>query len=129
MPTAEPVPENIYHIRCDKATYKRSGPNSKNPGTGMAEVQFTIFGPEELEEFHGRKVFDNLMLGGEGMFRTRMFLEAAGQDEEFVLDDTDLLLNLECGAVVEVEPEREDPDNPGKKFGARNRIVKYIPIE
>jgi hypothetical protein len=127
MPKGEPVPEGIYHIRCDKVTYKTTGPASKNPGTPMAECQFTIFGPEEAEEFHGRKVFDNMMLAGEGLFRTRQFLEATGEDADFSLEDTDQLVERECAAVIGIEPERKGED--GKSFSARNRIARYMAIE
>ena len=129
MPKGEPVPEAVYHIRCDKTSFKRSGSGSKHPGTPMAEAQFTIFGPEEAEEFHGRKLFENFMLDGEGMFRTRQFLESCpGIDEDFVLSDTDQLLNLECAAVVEIEPERRDQET-GKVYPARNRIKRFFAIE
>ena len=127
MPTGEPVPEAIYHIRCDKSGYKETGPNSKKPGSPMAECQFTIFGPEEAEEFHGRKVFENFMLSGEGMFRTRQFLDVTGHDDDFVLDDTEHLLNLECAAVIQVEPERAGGD--GKTYSARNRIARFSKLE
>src|SRR5262247_3527022 len=121
MPSGEPVPEATYHIRCDRATFRLSRENK----TPMAEVQFTIFGPDEAEEFHGRKLFENLMLSGEGMFRTRQFLEATGENEDFVLEDTDQLLQRECQAVVQTEKERKDPDDPTgqKTFPARNKIA------
>lgn len=125
MPTNTPVPEAIYHLRVDKVELKKTGPNSKNPNTPMAEVTFTIFGPEEAEEFHGRKVFENLMLAGDGMFRLRQLLEATGQGEDFVLEDTDQLLHLEVAAVVQVEPEKEVD---GKKYGARNKVAKFLPL-
>lgn len=124
MPKSEPVPEALYYIRCDKATYKIS----KEKKVPMAECQFTIFGPEEAEEFHGRKLFENLMLSGKGMFRTRQFLEAAGKDDSFVLDDTEGLLTLECAAAVQLEPERPDPENPERTFPARNSIARFLPI-
>jgi hypothetical protein len=122
MPSGEPVPEAIYHIRCDKATFKISKTENKTP---MAECQFTIFGPEDAEEFHGRKLFENLMLSGEGMFRTRQFLEATGENEDFVLEDTDQLLQRECVAVVQVEKERKDPDDPSKVYPARNKVARF----
>jgi hypothetical protein len=127
LPKSEPVPEGLYHIRADKAEYKTSGPNSKKPGSPMAEVQFTIFGPEEAEEYHGRKLFENFMLAGDGAFRIRQFLEATGEDENFVLEDTDQIIGRESGAVVQVEPPRPGPD--GKQYDARNRIVKFLPLE
>src|SRR5688500_17733816 len=106
MPKGEPVPEGVYHLRSDKVGYKES----KAKKTPMAEVQWTIFGPTEAEEFHGRKIFENLMLAGEGMFKTRQVLVAAGKDEEYVLQDTDDLLNIEVAGVVSVEKERSNPE-------------------
>jgi hypothetical protein len=126
MPTGSPLPEGVYHLRLDKTTLKKTGPASKAPGSPMAECQMTVFGPEEAEEFHGRKVFENFMLAGEGMFRTRQFLEAAGKNEEFVLDDTEQLLGLEVAAVVQVEPERKDGD---KVYSARNKVLRYMPVQ
>ncbi len=123
MPTGSPLPEATYHIRVDAATYK----TSREKGTPMCEVQFTVFGPEDAEEFHGRKVFDNLMLDGEGMFRTRLLLEAAGMDEDFVLEDTDQLIGLEVAAALLVEKERTGED--GKTYPARSRIGRYLSIE
>jgi hypothetical protein len=128
MPKGEPVPEATYHLRCDKAEFKTTGKASKNPGAPMAACQFTIFGPEEAEEFHGRKLFENLMLSGEGMFRTRQFLEASGKDEDFVLSDTDQLVGLESGAVVGIQEERKDPQT-GQTYDARNTVKKFIPVE
>lgn len=124
MPSGEPVPEAVYQIRCDKAEYKISKEN-KVP---MAEVTFTIFGPDEAEEFHGRKLFENMMLAGEGMFRTRQFLIATGEAEDFVLEDTDQLLQRECMAVVQVDKERTDPDTK-KIYPARNKVARFLPLE
>jgi hypothetical protein len=127
----KPVPEGIYHVRCDKATYKIAKSGDHNP---MVEAQFTIFGPEDAEQYHGRKVFDNLMLAGEGRFRIRQFLEATGEDEDFVLDDTDQLIGRECAVVVQEEKAREetvlvDGKPTVKKYGARNKIGRYQTIE
>jgi hypothetical protein len=126
MPKGDPVPEAIYHIRCDKATYKESGPTSKNPGSPMAECMFTIFGPEDAEEFHGRKIFENFMLSGEGLFRTRQYFESAGESEDFTLEDTDQFLQREVAAVVGIEKEKVVD---GKTYGARNRILRFQAIE
>jgi hypothetical protein len=120
MPKSEPVPEGVYHIRCDKAGFKKS-----SKGEGMVEVQFTIFGPGEQEQYHGRKLFENLMMEGAGMFKTRDLLEAAGFDEDYTLEDTDALINLEVAAVVQVQPAREAD---GKKYEARNQIKRFLPI-
>jgi hypothetical protein len=92
----------------------------------MAECELTIFGPAEQEEFVGRKLFENFMLSGEGLFRTRNFLEAGGKDEDFTLEDTDQLVGIEVAAAVQVEPERTAPS--GEKYSPRNRVKKYFAI-
>ena len=124
MPKGEPLPEGIYHVRLDKAEYKTSK-EKQNP---MAAVQFTVFGPEDQEQYHGRKLFENLMLSGEGMFRTRQLLEASGESDDFVLEDTEQLLNREVAAVVQLEKERANPDKPGENYPARNKIARFNAI-
>jgi hypothetical protein len=124
MPTSSPVPEGVYLIRCDKAELK----SGKNKGTVYASCQFTIFGPESAEEYHGRKLFENLMLEGEAMFRTRQLLTAAGNDEDFVLEDTEQLIGLEAAAVVAVEKERKDPES-GQVYPERSKITRFLAIE
>jgi len=123
MPSGEPFPEGTYNVRLDKADFKLS----KDKKIPMAECAFTVFGPASAEEFHGRKVFENLMLEGEGRFRTRQLLEETGEDDEFVLEDTDQLVGREVGAVILVEPERTDTAS-GKKYGAKNKIHRFTQL-
>jgi|SRR6186997_365471 hypothetical protein len=122
MPKGEPLPEGVYQLRLEKAVYK----TSKEKGTPMAEVTFVVQGPVEAEEHHGRKVFDNLMLAGEGMFRTRQLLEAAGWGEDDTLEDTEQLVGLEVGAAITVEKPREQD---GKSYPARSKVARYISLE
>ena len=124
MPSSDPVPEGFYQVRCDKAELKAG----KDKGTPYAAVQFTIFGPADAEAQHGRKLFENLMLAGGGMFRTQNFLTETGHDEDFVLEDTDQLLNLECGAIVVEEKERKDPET-GQTYPAKSKIARFTPLE
>jgi hypothetical protein len=124
MPKSEPVPEGTYSLRCDKADYKESK-EKKRP---MAECMFTIFGPPEAEQYHGRKIFDNLMLSGDGLFRLRSLLEASGEDDDFVFEDTDQLVGREVAATIGVEPERKDPVS-GQVYTARNKVTRYLPIK
>jgi hypothetical protein len=127
MPKGEPIPDGLYHLRCDKATLKETGASSKTPGAPMVEAQLTVFGPDDQEEYHGRKVFENFMLTGEGMFRTRQFLEAGGLPEDAVIDDTDIFIGVETAAVVQVEKERKDPKTQ-QVYSARNRVARFLPI-
>ena len=129
MPSGEPVPEGIYAVRVSKEEFKISKSVNKTP---MIEAQLTIFGPESQEEYHGRKLFENMMLSGEGQFKTRQFLEATGHDDDFVLEDTDQVHDLEVGVVVQIEQERKELDESGrptgKVFPARNKVAKFIPL-
>lgn len=122
---AKTVPAGVYFLRLSKAELKKTGPTAKNPGAPMASVQLTIFGPEEMEQYLGQKVFDNFNLVGEGTFKVRQFLESAGMEPDFVLEDTDQLLELEVKAVVSVDPERTEN---GKVYPESNRIVRYMPV-
>lgn len=124
------VPEGTYHIRSDKSELKKAGPNAKNPGASMAAVMFTIFGPAEQEEHHGRKLFENFILVGDGLWRARQFFEASGEGPDFVIEDTDQFLNREVEVVVGVEEARPDPSDPSgrKMFPAKNIIKKFLPI-
>ena len=124
LPKSEPVPEGTYHIRCDKAGYAEGKTGKKTP---YAATQWVIFGPAEAEEFHGRKLFDNLMLDGEGMFHLQNCLTAAGFDDDFQLTDTDTLLGIELAAVVVTKAGGKGAD--GKEYGPRSEISRFMPIE
>jgi hypothetical protein len=121
MPSGEPFPEGAYQIRCDKAEFKES----REKKTPMAECTFTVFGPASMEESHGRNIFENFMLAGEGQFKLRSFLTATGEDEDFVLEDTDQLLSREVGAIIQIEKERKDGAS-GKIYPAKNKIARFV---
>jgi hypothetical protein len=128
MPSGEPFPEGIYQLRLDKAEYKESAERK----TPMAECMLTIVGPQTQEEHHGRKVFENFMLAGEGQFKLRGFLEMTGETEDFVLEDTEQLLEREVGAIITIEKERKETrsgPNQGKLYPAKNKIARFIPFD
>ena len=113
----EPVPEGRYNLRCEKAEYVAKGKQvtSKDP---YASGQLVITGPEDQEQYIGRKIFANLMLGGPGMFLTKGFLTGSGEDPAFLLEDTDQLVGREAGSTVLIEKrEGYDDRNRIKQFG------------
>jgi hypothetical protein len=128
MPKSDPLPEGLYFVRCSKETLKEAGPNAKNPGAPMLVVELTVFGPESAEVHHGRKLFENFILEGPGMFRLRAFLTAAGKDEDFVLEDSEDLLELEVAVVTKLEVGRTDPVSK-IPIEARSRITRFLPLE
>ena len=78
-----------------------------------------IIGPEDQEQYIGRKVFANLMLAGPGMFLTKAFLTGSGEDTSFLLEDTDQLQGREAGSTVLIEKrEGYDDRNRIKTFGS-----------
>jgi len=123
MATNEPIPEAKYTFRVSKAEYKVS----KEKKTPMVEITLTVTGPADAEEYVGRKVFENLMLAGEGTFRTRQLLTAAGKSEDFVLEDTEQLIDMEIAGIVQTEKERVDPAT-GQTYPARNKVAKFEAI-
>ena len=122
MPKSEPVPEGHYHIRCDKAELVKTA-----KGENMISAQFTIFGPEEQEQYHGRKLFENFMMEGQGLFRTRQFFEACGEGEDFLVEDSEQFEKREVAAVVQIEAGGTDPKTK-KAYGPRNVVKRYLAI-
>lgn len=114
----EPVPEGRYNVRCEKAEYVAKGKQATSVDP-YASCQFVITGPEDQEQCIGRKVFANLMLAGRGMFLTKAFLTGSGEDNSFILEDTDQLEGREAGSTVLIEKrEGYDDRNRIKTFGA-----------
>jgi hypothetical protein len=114
----EPVPEGRYNLRCEKADFVARGKQatSKDP---YASCQFVIIGPEDQEEYLGRKVFANLMLNGPGMFLTKGFLTGSGEEPDFLLEDTEQLVGRESGSTILIEKrEGYDDRNRVKSFGS-----------
>lgn len=126
----KPVPGGTYYLRSDKSEAKIAKAAAKNAGAMMANVTFTVIGPAEQEVNVGRKLFENFILVGDGLWRARQFFEASGEGPEFRIEDTDQFLNREVAAYVDEEPERSDPDDPTgqKMFSAKNIIKKFFAI-
>jgi hypothetical protein len=68
------------------------------------------------------------MLEGEGRYRLRQLLEATGETEDFMLEDTDQLVGREVAAVIQIDGARKDPAT-GKQYDARNKVARFLPIE
>ena len=114
----EPVPEGRYNLRCEKADFVVKGKQATSVDP-YASCQFVIMGPEDQEEYIGRKIFANLMLSGPGMFLTKAFLTGSGEETDFLLEDTDQLIGRESGALVLIEHrEGYDDRNKIKTFGS-----------
>jgi hypothetical protein len=119
LQSGEPVPDGRYTLRCSKATFKTSKKTDKGGNEPMIEAEFTIIGPEEQEEHVGRKIFENLMLAGQGSFRTRAFLTAAGFGQDDSVEDTDQFVDVEMDAIVGTQKGQQGyPD--------RNRVTRWM---
>lgn len=91
----EAVPVGDYVVEITEAEAKQS-----STGKAMLTLQLTV---KEPDEFEGRKLFDNLMLEGNALWRTKRALESIMGDElpkgAYGLD-TNELIGIQCGVYV-----------------------------
>jgi hypothetical protein len=123
----EPIPEGSYHVRCDMSKYM-AHPKSDENGSPQLNASFIVFGPEEQEQWVGRKLFANLKLSGQGSWLIKELMTVAGADDDHVMEDTDEILEVEAIAVVTIQAERADPKTK-QKYPANNQIKRFLPIE
>lgn len=117
--SAPTIPEAMYNVRVHKAEYV-AVPKTKEAKGPYVKVQFVVTGPGDTR-FIGRMIFQNYTLHGDGTFRLRELLTMTGHDAAFVLQDTDQLIGLECGASVIVKPGTQG-------YSDKNEIKKHLPL-
>lgn len=118
LPDAAPtVADATYNLRAAKVEYVAA---SKTSGQPYVNVGWVITGPGEVKGL-GRYIFMIYMLGGEAAFRLKEMLKAAGFPDDYVLSDTDDLLNREISAMVITQPAKG-------AYGPKNEIRKHLPL-
>jgi len=115
----EPIPSGTYQLAIENVEQKKTRNNDD-----MLSTQFQIINDPE---FTGRKVFENFVLNEKGLFKFKQFALSAGLEiaDEFATED---LLNVECTAVVDIEPARDANGPKLDKDGEpiyRN-VIKYF---
>jgi hypothetical protein len=107
-----------------------SGPNAGQP---RDTLQFEIVDCEgELEEFNGRRIYENATYTKEGLPKIKSMLRAFGvvvddsENAEPLKFEWDELLGMKLMANVRSVGERRDKNDPSKTYQARNSISQYI---
>lgn len=116
----ETLPVGDYYVEIDEAELKQS-----STGKAMLTLQLVV---KEPEEYEGRKVFDNLMLEGRALWRTKQTLEVLLGDmlEGRYELDTDELVGAQCMVTVAHRIWKKEDGGDGQ---ARADVRKYFSLE
>jgi hypothetical protein len=116
----ELVPEGDYLVEVDEVETKQS-----STGKAMMTLQLTI---KEPEEYAGRKLFDNMLLEGKALWRTKRELEALLGDlpKEQVSFDTNDLIGAQCMVYVAHRVWKKEDGGDGE---ARPDVRKYTSLD
>jgi hypothetical protein len=108
----------------------QSGPNK---GDEKTTLQFEITDAEgELEEFNGRRIYDNVSYSEKALPRLKTMLKAFGAD---VPDDDsaeplkwewDDLIGKKLLAKVRAVGKQRDKNDPAKEYPPKNSIVRFL---
>lgn len=105
----EPLPEGIYSTVVEKIEITPA----KTSGNPMWKVTLKVTD----EEFAGRKLFTNLVLAENCLWKLKEFLAAIGVDADDAVDgDTEDLIGAECQVKVTQREYQGDIQNEVKKF-------------
>lgn len=122
-----PVPAGKYRMSLVDFTEKAASDKAKNPGATLLGFQWEIVGPDSVDEkYIGRKVFDNITIVENSLWKLKAMLKAFGLD---VPDDGDIdfdpndFLGQELEAKIKVKPARKQGD---AEYDARNEIAFFI---
>ena len=105
----EAVPAGSYHVQVTSFTEE----TSKTSGNPMLKLELTI----QTGEFTGQKVFTNLSLQPQALWKLKSFLDAVGMETEGAVDiDTNAVLGRELSVSVTVEEYEGKNNNKVDKF-------------
>lgn len=127
----KPIPAGVYTLQL--VDYKEGSvqsTESKNYGATKFDFQFEVVGPDSVpENLLGKKVFDNVTLVQNSLWRLKAMLKAFGVE---VPEDGDIDLEFDdfigetLDAKIKVTPARKDPKDPTKEYQARNAIAQFV---
>jgi hypothetical protein len=124
--TFDPVPSGNYRLKL--VDYREKDVQSgKNKGEDLIALQFEIV-DSEVDEYNGRRVFENITWIEDSMPRVKGMLRSMGmeqpEDDEVSFEWDDLLGN-EVYAKVRIVPKQKDKKT-GVEYEAKNAISKYL---
>lgn len=113
------LPTGKYHCEVTGAEMTETK-GGKNPGTPMVKLEFTIVGGDK---YKNRKVWDNLVLNTEALWKTKAFLLALGLTKEEV-EDEDFEFEPEeyVGQELDVRVGKQAASGD---YDARNKVNGY----
>ncbi len=114
----EPLAAGRYTLRVTSVEVTQSA-GGKAPGTPMLKMQYTVVGGDH----DGRRIFDNLMLKGDALWRTKLCFKALLSDSEGGNIDTEDLMEQECDVFLKQDVWKEEAGGDGS---VRNRIGRFI---
>jgi hypothetical protein len=107
----KPLEAGTYDVRVTGAKVGKAGPQAKNPGDPIINVEFTVDDPD-YPEYDGRKVWMNISLTEKALPYALRHLKRLGVSEEdlksedYEFEEEDIL-DFECRVVVTEDTERE----------------------
>lgn len=105
----EPLPEGTYQVSVTKVEQS----TAKTSGNALLKVAFAVMD----EGFEKRKLFTNLVLQDNCMWKVAEFLGAVGLPCDAMVDiDTDELIGLTCSVKVAQREYQGEIQNEIKKF-------------
>ncbi|RNB53899.1 DUF669 domain-containing protein [Brevibacillus gelatini] len=112
-----PIPEGVYEALIIRATVT-------NFGTGNPGIKLMLTIRDDVDQpYRNRKLFDNLTLTKNAMYKFEMVAKAAGFSDELEITSLeqfgDLILNKPVQVKVVNEPDNKNPDR------IRERISVY----
>lgn len=121
VPDREPVPDGEYVLEAVHVELKTSK-GEKTTGTPMLVFHWKVIGGE----MDNRRIFDNALLGGNSLWRTKQLFEAIfGKGQAQFSMAPDELIGSQVLAKVVTEVWAEEDGGDGE---SRNRIGRYKQI-
>jgi hypothetical protein len=127
----EPIPAGKYVLQL--VDYKEGtvqSESSKNYGATKFDFTFEVVGPDSVpEKLLNKKIFDNVTLVQNSLWRLKAMLKAFGvevpEDDDIELEFDDFI-GEQLEAKVKITPARKDPNDPSKEYAARNAIASFV---
>jgi hypothetical protein len=119
-----PIPAGKYDVQVTDYRQGTASDKAKNPGATTISWELTVLNGE----YEGRKVWENMTLVENSLWRLKAFLEACGFDVEGEIDfDPDEVVNSELVAKVGIQRGRKDKDT-GEEYDPRNTVKGFYAI-
>lgn len=124
----DPLPAGRYTCQVDDFKMGKASENAKNAGADTISWELTVV-DNDNEEYNGRKVWENMTIVPNSLWRLKAFLEAAGfeanDDMEFEPED---VLNSTLDVKLVIQKGRKNPST-GEEYEPRNSIKAFFPAE